>query len=98
MPVSLVALKKVVYAGQTYTSGEVFEARDAADATVLKLTKLAMDQPEPEPEPVPFIITPDPEPAVEEVSVGSPADETAEHPEAPKRRRAYRRRDLQAEE
>jgi len=84
MPVSLVALKKLTYAWQTYTAGEVFEARDDADAMVLKMTHLADDAPSQDAlQPVPV-----PEPVDVDDTEGSPA---------PRRRRAYRRRVLPAE-
>lgn len=49
MPVSLVARKKLMYAMQGYVSGEVFDARDESDASVLVklgLASLASDIPE----------------------------------------------------
>lgn len=85
MPVSLVALKKLRYANQSYSAGEVFEARDAADATVLKLTKLAADAPTRQsnsPAPV----------ALEEPSSAEPDTESE-----PTHRRRYRRRDMEPE-
>jgi hypothetical protein len=45
--VALVALKRVLYAGQSYVAGEMFEARDDADAAVLKMIGLAEDVPSP---------------------------------------------------
>lgn len=89
MPVSLVALKKLTYAWQTYVAGEIFEARDDADAMVLKMTNLAADGP----------VKPEPS---SEPSEGSPSDTpqdpTEETPSPVRRRRAYRRSDMTAEQ
>jgi hypothetical protein len=48
----MVALKNMRYAGQPYTKGMTFEARDVSDATVLRMAKLAADAPPSAVEPV----------------------------------------------
>jgi hypothetical protein len=107
--VALVACKKLVYAGQGYTSGQSFEARDQADASLLVTLGLASRAPvqkvsEPEPEPViqpttvDDVYTPLPDvPPTEAVSVETPPEESPE-PEPVRVKRAYKRRDMTAEE
>ncbi len=45
MPVSLVARKNMRYGVRSYVAGEVFEARDAADAAVLVKIGMAAHTP-----------------------------------------------------
>jgi hypothetical protein len=91
--VPLVARKRLMYAGANYTTGQAFEARGEADARLLVLIGLAR-QPSVEPKGVDAPIVPDPI-----VAVAPTASDPSPLPEEPRPvRRAYRRKDVQAED
>lgn len=97
MPVSLCAKKNLRYAGEAYAAGAPFEARDEADAVVLRMTGLAVDAPTPQPDTpvVPEPVIPEP-PEIEPESVEADPSSDAPTESEPPKRRTYRRRDMTA--
>ena len=96
MPVSLIASKKMTYAGRNYVAGQPFDARDDSDATILKRDRVAVDAPvkakvmAPDP-----VEPPAPEPVLD--AIVEPTEHLEEGSPAPPRRRRYVRKDMQAE-
>ena len=81
--VALVALKRVLYAGQSYVAGEMFEARDDADAAVLKMIGLAEDAPSPATQTPTPLDTPGPAYEPQQKSAVVPSDRERETTDDP---------------